>query len=112
VLLFSRMANLLELGVPEMAEQLALVTCVVDRFAKHGRVGLTGPEYQLAKAGIGIAEQLAEVVDIYTAHEAAEYSEVRIDAVLGCTVPGGDLDGRHVMGAAWVGEFWHIDRTP
>ena len=75
---WSRVAQLLQLGEPEMAEQLQLVAAVIERFERTGRVGFSGTEYQLAKIGAEIMDQLAESVDLCTAKVAAEWSEAEI----------------------------------
>lgn len=80
-LTWSRVAELLGIGVPEMAEQLHLVKAVVERFGRTGRAVFTGPEYQLAKAGCDVMDQLAERVDRDTAVQAADWSEARCNAM-------------------------------
>lgn len=79
-LTWSRVAELLQVGVDEMKAQLELVATVVDRFGRTGRAVFTGPEYQLAKAGVGFMDDLAAVVDRPTAIAAADWSEERCNA--------------------------------
>ena len=76
-LTWSRVADLLQVGQAEMAEQLALVTSVVKRYGATGRAVFTGPEYQLAKLGVGYMDDLAAIVDRHTAVQAVEWSEAR-----------------------------------
>lgn len=76
-LTFSRMAELLKLGEDEMTEKLALVATVVERYGRTGRALFTGPEYQLAKAGVGYMDDLAAIVDRPTAIAAAAWGEAR-----------------------------------
>jgi hypothetical protein len=76
-LTWSRVAELLKVGEDEMADQLELVATVVERFGRTGRAVFTGPEYQLAKAGVGYMDDLAAIVDRPTVTAAAEWSEAR-----------------------------------
>lgn len=79
VLTWSKAAELLECGAPEMIEQLDLATRLVERFGRTGRVAFTGPDYQLAKDGLQVMDQLALLVDRPTAISAAGWSEARIN---------------------------------
>jgi hypothetical protein len=81
VLTWSRVADLLQAGAPEMRDQLVLAAQLVERYGSTGRVVFTGPEYQRAKEGIGVMDQLAEVVDRPTAVAAAEWSERRLNTL-------------------------------
>jgi hypothetical protein len=78
---WSFVAEKLQAGVPEMAAQLELATRVVERYGRTGRVGFSGTEYQVAKRGIDVMDQLAEMVDRPTAVAAAEWSEARVQAL-------------------------------
>jgi hypothetical protein len=77
VLTWSRVAETIQVGAPEMEEQLKLITGLIDRYRDTGRVVFTGPEYELAKQGAFIMDQLATEVDAYTALQAAIWSEDR-----------------------------------
>lgn len=77
-LTWSRVAQALRAGEPEMVLQLGLVDAVVDRFVRTGRVGFSGPEYQLAKDGVIVMDLLASEVDAYSAGLAADWSELEI----------------------------------
>lgn len=77
VLTWSRVASLLKVGEAELSLQLDLALAVVERFKRTGRVGFSGPEYQLAKEGVGYMDDLAAIVDRPTAIAAAEWSEQR-----------------------------------
>ena len=77
VLTWSRVADLTGQLQAEMAEQLQVVTSVVDRYRRTGRVGFSGSEYQQAKRGVELMDQLAASVDRVTAIVAAEWSEAR-----------------------------------
>ena len=77
-LTWCRVAERLQLGEAEMAQQLQLLERVVERYGRTGRVGFTGEEYQLAKVGVIVMDQLAEQVDRPTAIAAAEWSERKV----------------------------------
>lgn len=88
VFTWSRVADLLhradsrlEPAVDEMHAQLALVTRLVQRYGATGRVIFTGTEYQLAKRGCDVMDELARTVDRDTAVAAAEWSEAKVDAL-------------------------------
>lgn len=61
---------------------MGLVASVVERYGRTGRVGFNGPEYQLAKHGVDVMDQLAELTDLYTAASAALWSEARVRAIV------------------------------
>ena len=83
VLTWSKVAEVLSAGVPEMEAQLALTAAVIERFNATGRIVFTGPEYQLAKDGVVFMDQLAEIVDRPTALMAATWSEAKLQALAG-----------------------------
>lgn len=66
-------------GVPEMNEQLALVESLLERYGRTGRIVYTGPELQLARDGVAVMDQLAELVDRAVAIAAADWSEARVN---------------------------------
>lgn len=68
-------------AVAAMRAQLELVTGVAERFGRTRRVGFSGREYQLAKVGVDVMDQLAAVVDRATAVAAADWSEARVNAL-------------------------------
>lgn len=68
-------------AVDEMRAQLGLVTRLVERYGRTGRVLLTGVDYQLAKRGAEAMDELARAVDRRTAVAAAEWSEARVNAL-------------------------------
>lgn len=74
-LTWSRVAQRLGLGEPEMAAQMALVGALIERYGCTGRVAMTPQEYDLARAGVLVMDTLAEQVDDYTAAIAAVWSE-------------------------------------
>lgn len=79
VLTWSKAAELLGEGIPEMQAQLELATRVVERYGRTGRIGFTGLEYQAAKLGVDIMDALAISVDKVTAVAAAEWSELQVN---------------------------------
>jgi hypothetical protein len=79
VLTWSRVAILLDRGVPEMTEQLRLSARLVERYGRTGRVLFDGADYQLAKAGLDVMDQLAAIVDRPTAIAAANWSEGKVE---------------------------------
>lgn len=79
VLTWSRVAEILGSGVDEMKAQLELVAVLVERYTRTGRAVFTGPEYQLAKLGVGYMDDLAEIVDRRTALVAAAWSEAFVN---------------------------------
>lgn len=78
VLTWSRVAILLDRGVPEMTEQLRLSARLIERYGRTGRVLFDGTDYQLAKDGIDVMDQLAAIVDRPTAIAAANWSEGKV----------------------------------
>ena len=77
-LVWSRVADLLQHRTDEMRAQLDMVTSVVQRYGRTGRVGFSGVEYQLAKAGVSVMDELAEATDKATAVEAALWADMRV----------------------------------
>lgn len=103
VLTWSRVAEMLAErnadytpAVQEMRAQLELSTRLVQRYGASGRVGLTGPDYQLAKRGAAVMDELAVVVDRATAVAAADWSERRVQMMTGET--GDVADKRRAEG--------------
>lgn len=82
VLMWSRIADRLGRGMEEMRAQLELATRLVERYGATGRVAFASHmEYQTAELGVRVMDALAEIVDRDTALEAAEWSEVRVNAM-------------------------------
>ncbi|HMZ00608.1 MAG TPA: hypothetical protein PLW24_17605 [Burkholderiaceae bacterium] len=77
-LLWSRVADQLHAGVDEMRAQLELSTRLVERFGSTGRVGFSGVEYQAAKVGIEVMDELARIVDQPTASAACDWAEAQV----------------------------------
>lgn len=80
-LTWSKAAELMQIGEAEMTAQLELALSLIERYKRTGRVAFSGPEYQAAKAGVAIMDQLAEIVDHPRAVIAAEWSERRLQAI-------------------------------
>lgn len=75
LLTWSRAASVMCIGVPEIVPQLDLADEVLDRYRRTGKVGFSGPEYQLAKKGVLVMDLLAQEVDLPTAIAAAQWSD-------------------------------------
>ncbi len=80
-LVWSRVADLTGQLQHDMRQQLEVVASVVRRFGTTGRVGYSGAEYQTAKAGIDVMDQLAELADKHQAIEAALWAEQAMEAL-------------------------------
>lgn len=65
-----------------MVAQLDLAAKVVERYHRTGRIGFSGPEYQLAKLGVQIMDRLAERIDLASAKVAADWSEATLDRLV------------------------------
>lgn len=78
-LTWSRVADNLQIGSEEMHAQLEMLTQLIERYGRTGRVVFTGPELQLAREGLQVMDQLAALVDRPTAIEAAEWSERKVN---------------------------------
>ncbi|MEI8327311.1 MAG: hypothetical protein WCH44_18480, partial [Betaproteobacteria bacterium] len=69
----------LDMGIEQMTEQLDLATRLVETYRRTNRILFTGPDYQLAKDGVCVMDQLAALVDRPTAVKASEWSEQRLN---------------------------------
>jgi predicted alpha/beta hydrolase len=81
VLTWWKVSRLLGVGEPEMDAQLELTTRLVERFKRTGRVLFDGPDLQLARQGVMVMDQLAELVDTLTAAQAAAWSMVEVNRI-------------------------------
>lgn len=79
VLVWYRAAELLGIGLDEMTLQLEVATRMVERYSRTGRVAFDGPDYQLAKIGVMLMDELAGLVDRATAIAAADWSQAECD---------------------------------
>lgn len=78
VLTWSRAAHLAGIGEVEMQRQFDMVVRMLDRFQRTGRVLFDGPDYQLAKVGLQVMDELARSVDQGVAIAAAEWSDLQV----------------------------------
>jgi hypothetical protein len=79
-LTWSRVAEAIGKGMPEMQQQLALVDSVIDLFERTRRVAFaTEADYQLAVDGVVAMDLLAQATDAYSAGLAADWSEAEIN---------------------------------
>lgn len=74
VLTWSRVAEVLDVGVPEIEPQLHLVASLIERYGRTGVVSFEGAEYELAKFGIVVMDLLAQAVDATTAERAVAWA--------------------------------------
>jgi hypothetical protein len=72
---WSRVAELLGLGVEQIAPQLHLATRLIERFGTTGQVRFEGAEYDAARIGTIVMDLLAEQTDAATARAASVWSE-------------------------------------
>lgn len=79
VLTWVRAAQLCGAGVPEMADQLDLAVRLIERYGRTGLVRFDGPDYQLAKAGLQVMDELARTIARSTAIAAADWSEIEVN---------------------------------
>jgi len=86
VLTWHRAAALLGVGEVEMAAQLAVATRLVERFSRTGRVAFDGTDYQMAKMGVRVMDELAALVDRPTAIAAADWSEAECNKMAAMVV--------------------------
>lgn len=91
---WQRVAQVLGRGEEEMLQQLELATDVVERYRDHGVIVFKGPEYQVAKLGVQVMDELAELVDEATAKAAAAWSNAKLDDL----VDRARLDSRRAHG--------------
>jgi len=80
-LTWSKAAELMQIGEAEMTAQLELALSLIERYKRTGRVAFSGPEYQAAKDGVAVMDELARIVDHPRAVIAAEWSERRLQAI-------------------------------
>lgn len=80
-LTWSRVAESLGAGEAEMKTHMEVIASVTERFKAKGVARFTGEEYQAAKRGVMVMDELAEMVDRPTAVAAALWSEKQIARV-------------------------------
>lgn len=74
-------SRLVQAGMPEMDAQCEMVTRLVERFHRTGRVRFDGPDLQLARDGVAVMDQLAAMVSLGQAKQAAAWSEIEVDRI-------------------------------
>jgi hypothetical protein len=79
MLTWSKLAQLIRRGEPEMAAILELATRVIDRYGRTGRIHLEGHEYEIARDGVIVMDMLAIHADRANAIQAAEWSEEQVN---------------------------------
>ena len=82
VFTWTRVAELLQIGQAEMAPQLEVAAAVIERYGRTGRIGFSGPEFQKAKYGVLVMDELAAIVDVDTAKAAAAWSDRKLAALV------------------------------
>ena len=78
ILTWSQVAKTIDVGGPEIIAQIDLFQAVLDRYQRTGKVGFSGPEYQLAVTGTVHMEMLSQEVDQLTALRAAQWAERQV----------------------------------
>lgn len=78
VFTWRNVADVLGAGQAEMAQQVEVATRLVARWKTTGAVRFDGPDYLLARDGVGYMEDLARLVDHTTAVAAAMRSDVQM----------------------------------
>lgn len=73
-----KVADMLQAGVPEMEVQLEVATRLCERCRRTGRVLFDGADMQLARDGVAVMDQLAELVDTSTAWRATQWSTAEL----------------------------------
>lgn len=81
VLTWWKVSRMLGVGEPEMDAQLELTTRLVERYKRTGRVLFDGPDLQLARTGVMVMDQLAELVDTVAAAQAAAWSVIEVHRI-------------------------------
>lgn len=82
VFTWARVAELLQIGQAEMEPQLEVAADVIERYGRTGRIGFSGPEFQKAKYGVQVMDELAAIVDVDTAKAAAAWSNRKLAALV------------------------------
>lgn len=85
ILVWSEVARRLAMGLPEMQAQLELADRLIARWRRTGRVAFDGPDYQLAKKGVLVMDELAAIVDQPTASAACDWSERELAKITGAS---------------------------
>lgn len=76
-LVWSYVAEQREVGIPEITEQLHMVSTLVLRFGKTGAIRFEGTEYDTACHGIAVMDAMADEVDQHLASQAVAWATQR-----------------------------------
>lgn len=76
-------AEAMSLGLDEMAAQLECCERLIERYTRTGRVAFDGPDYQLAKLGVEVMDELARQVPRAIALEAVAWSNAKLVVLFG-----------------------------
>ena len=87
VMTWLKAAQLSGIGLAEMLQQTDMAIRLVERYKRTGLVRFDGPDYQLAKFGLEVMDQLARTVDKATAIAAADWSEIEINTMAAACRP-------------------------
>lgn len=83
VLTWWRAAELMGLGQDEMQLQRDAAARLVERYERTGRVAFDGPDYQLAKRGVEVMDELARQVPRAIALDAVAWSTAMLIELYG-----------------------------
>lgn len=81
VLTWHHTAHALGMLTAEMTAAGEMAHRLIERFEQTGRIGFSGPDYQLAKDAVAWMDQLAAITDQPTAEAAAMWSERTVQAL-------------------------------
>lgn len=87
VLTWHRVAEQMQLGFDEMTAQLNVCLSLIDRYRRTGRVAFDGPDYQLAKLGVDVMDELARQVPRAVALDAVAWSTIKLIEVMAEPTP-------------------------
>lgn len=76
-------ADTMGMGLAEMDEQLRCCERLIERYHRTGRVAFDGPDYQLAKLGVEVMDELARHVPRAIALEAVAWSNAKLLLLFG-----------------------------
>lgn len=81
-LTWTYVSNALGVHQAAMERQLQLVTRLMDRYSRTGRVRYDGPDYQQAKTGVLVMDELATLTDVITAEQALTWAQAEMAAMV------------------------------
>lgn len=74
-----KVAEQLQVGLPEMDAQLEVAARLCERWSRTGRVLFDGRDMQLARDGVAVMDQLAAMVDTATAWRATIWARDEVN---------------------------------